>query len=168
MILYFLLVRNSNVFVEFVLMKVNAHVVHSAFCLNITEHLPSEREKGVRSLSLQSNAIVQEEQPKKRRKRRTAVVPHGAPAPDAGTLMIDRDCHIVLTGADISAASEVLQSTTKTRQRRTTKADITAPSKQPRNMLATEILNNLTKFPHCILLTRVGQFYEVLCACNLL
>ncbi|KAG2754528.1 hypothetical protein P692DRAFT_20719708 [Suillus brevipes Sb2] len=27
-------------------------------------------------------------------------------------------------------------------------------------MLATEILNNLAKFPHCILLTRVGQFYE--------
>ncbi|EGO22055.1 hypothetical protein SERLADRAFT_362514 [Serpula lacrymans var. lacrymans S7.9] len=27
-------------------------------------------------------------------------------------------------------------------------------------MLATEILANLNKFPHCILLTRVGQFYE--------
>ncbi|KAH7924896.1 hypothetical protein BV22DRAFT_1012398 [Leucogyrophana mollusca] len=27
-------------------------------------------------------------------------------------------------------------------------------------MLATEILANLAKFPHCILLTRVGQFYE--------
>jgi hypothetical protein len=32
---------------------------------------------------------------------------------------------------------------------------------QPRNQLATEILENLSKFPHCILLTRVGQFYEV-------
>ena len=32
---------------------------------------------------------------------------------------------------------------------------------QPRNQLATEILENLAKFPHCILLTRVGQFYEV-------
>ncbi|CCM02790.1 uncharacterized protein FIBRA_04901 [Fibroporia radiculosa] len=31
---------------------------------------------------------------------------------------------------------------------------------QPRNRLATEILDNLSKFPHCILLTRVGQFYE--------
>ncbi|KAG2077084.1 hypothetical protein BDR04DRAFT_1125514 [Suillus decipiens] len=31
---------------------------------------------------------------------------------------------------------------------------------QPRNVLATEILSNLAKFPHCILLTRVGQFYE--------
>ncbi|KAI0308058.1 muts domain V-domain-containing protein [Multifurca ochricompacta] len=31
---------------------------------------------------------------------------------------------------------------------------------QPRNQLATEILENLSKFPHCILLTRVGQFYE--------
>ncbi|KAH7915333.1 muts domain V-domain-containing protein [Hygrophoropsis aurantiaca] len=32
--------------------------------------------------------------------------------------------------------------------------------KQPRNVLATEILANLARFPHCILLTRVGQFYE--------
>ncbi|KAI0961363.1 hypothetical protein AcV7_000482 [Taiwanofungus camphoratus] len=31
---------------------------------------------------------------------------------------------------------------------------------QPKNALATEILDNLAKFPHCILLTRVGQFYE--------
>ncbi|KAF8898515.1 muts domain V-domain-containing protein [Infundibulicybe gibba] len=30
----------------------------------------------------------------------------------------------------------------------------------PRNVLAQEILENLNKFPHCILLTRVGQFYE--------
>ncbi|KAG1715645.1 hypothetical protein ID866_1527 [Astraeus odoratus] len=33
-------------------------------------------------------------------------------------------------------------------------------AKQPRNALAREILTNLDKFPHCILLTRVGQFYE--------
>ena len=32
---------------------------------------------------------------------------------------------------------------------------------QPRNQLATEILKNLSRFPHCVLLTRVGQFYEV-------
>ncbi|KZT74786.1 hypothetical protein DAEQUDRAFT_742256 [Daedalea quercina L-15889] len=30
----------------------------------------------------------------------------------------------------------------------------------PQNVLATEILDNLRRFPHCILLTRVGQFYE--------
>ena len=36
-----------------------------------------------------------------------------------------------------------------------------SPVHQPRNQLATEILENLAKFPHCILLTRVGQFYEV-------
>lgn len=35
-----------------------------------------------------------------------------------------------------------------------------SPSKQPRNALAKEILTNLENFPHCILLTRVGQFYE--------
>ncbi|KAF9650663.1 hypothetical protein BDM02DRAFT_3154693 [Thelephora ganbajun] len=33
-------------------------------------------------------------------------------------------------------------------------------SKKPRNVLAVEVLENLAKFPHCILLTRVGQFYE--------
>ncbi len=33
--------------------------------------------------------------------------------------------------------------------------------RQPTSPLATEILDNLVKFPHCILLTRVGQFYEV-------
>lgn len=32
---------------------------------------------------------------------------------------------------------------------------------QPNTPLANEILGNLFKFPHCILLTRVGQFYEV-------
>ncbi|KAH9898573.1 muts domain V-domain-containing protein [Cubamyces lactineus] len=30
----------------------------------------------------------------------------------------------------------------------------------PSTPLATEILDNLTRYPHCILLTRVGQFYE--------
>lgn len=34
--------------------------------------------------------------------------------------------------------------------------------REPRNQLAKEILENLAKFSHCILLTRVGQFYEVL------
>jgi hypothetical protein len=36
------------------------------------------------------------------------------------------------------------------------------PVRQPRNQLAVEILDNLAKYPHCILLTRVGQFYEVI------
>ncbi len=31
----------------------------------------------------------------------------------------------------------------------------------PTNPLATEVLDNLNRYPHCILLTRVGQFYEV-------
>ncbi|KAG6861219.1 hypothetical protein C0995_002568 [Termitomyces sp. Mi166 len=33
-------------------------------------------------------------------------------------------------------------------------------SSLPRTTLAQEILENLRKFPHCLLLTRVGQFYE--------
>ena len=32
---------------------------------------------------------------------------------------------------------------------------------QPNTPLANDIMENLAKFPHCILLTRVGQFYEV-------
>ncbi|KAF9270425.1 hypothetical protein L218DRAFT_993042 [Marasmius fiardii PR-910] len=31
---------------------------------------------------------------------------------------------------------------------------------RPQNTLAKEILENISKFPHCVLLTRVGQFYE--------
>ncbi|KAG7099423.1 hypothetical protein E1B28_001275, partial [Marasmius oreades] len=31
---------------------------------------------------------------------------------------------------------------------------------RPQNTLAKEILENLSQFPHCVLLTRVGQFYE--------
>jgi hypothetical protein len=40
--------------------------------------------------------------------------------------------------------------------------DDATPPTLPRNQLATEILENLARFPHCILLTRVGQFYEVI------
>jgi hypothetical protein len=35
------------------------------------------------------------------------------------------------------------------------------PTDRPTNALAVEVLHNLSRFPHCILLTRVGQFYEV-------
>ncbi len=31
----------------------------------------------------------------------------------------------------------------------------------PSTPLAAEVLENLNKYPHCMLLTRVGQFYEV-------
>lgn len=49
------------------------------------------------------------------------------------------------TGTDIPQT----QMQTQTRPRR------------PRNELAQGILENLERFPHCVLLTRVGQFYEV-------
>ncbi|PFH54668.1 hypothetical protein AMATHDRAFT_72435 [Amanita thiersii Skay4041] len=40
-------------------------------------------------------------------------------------------------------------------------ADIIVKNKdEPRNGLAIEVLENLRRFPHCLLLTRVGQFYE--------
>ncbi|KAA1468629.1 hypothetical protein DENSPDRAFT_771023 [Dentipellis sp. KUC8613] len=39
-------------------------------------------------------------------------------------------------------------------------ADDPGAIRLPRTQLASEILANLAKFPHCILLTRVGQFYE--------
>ncbi|KAI0048387.1 hypothetical protein FA95DRAFT_1678333 [Auriscalpium vulgare] len=62
-------------------------------------------------------------------------------------------------------AAVVKDAPVKSRRRRRTKAELAAESdasrsRQPRNQLATEILENLAKFPHCILLTRVGQFYE--------
>ncbi|TFY70702.1 hypothetical protein EVG20_g2315 [Dentipellis fragilis] len=38
--------------------------------------------------------------------------------------------------------------------------DDAGTTRQPRTQLASEIQANLAKFPHCILLTRVGQFYE--------
>lgn len=40
-------------------------------------------------------------------------------------------------------------------------AACTDTRREPRNQLAREILENLARFPQCILLTRVGQFYEV-------
>lgn len=42
-----------------------------------------------------------------------------------------------------------------------TELDDLAVPEQPMTPLAKEVLDNLAKFPHCILLTRVGQFYEV-------
>ena len=39
-----------------------------------------------------------------------------------------------------------------------------AEAPPPSTPLAAEILENLSRYPHCILLTRVGQFYEVGCS----
>lgn len=39
--------------------------------------------------------------------------------------------------------------------------DFTTAEQPATSRLAVEVLQNLAKFPHCILLTRVGQFYEV-------
>lgn len=39
--------------------------------------------------------------------------------------------------------------------------DEIAASTVPRNALATEVRANLARFPKSLLLTRVGQFYEV-------
>ncbi|KAH0838474.1 muts domain V-domain-containing protein [Lanmaoa asiatica] len=69
------------------------------------------------------------------------------------------------------SAAQVAQDSLRSRRGRKPKTVSSAPSetilletgvspRQPRNSLATEILSNLSKFPHCILLTRVGQFYE--------
>lgn len=67
--------------------------------------------------------------------------------------------------ADTEQASEVVP---KRRKRTSPKATLPkernegdAAQGKPRSILAAEILDNLAKFPHCILLTRVGQFYEV-------
>ncbi|TFY59442.1 hypothetical protein EVJ58_g5777 [Rhodofomes roseus] len=48
----------------------------------------------------------------------------------------------------------------KTLPKDTESTEVVSDTRRPRNLLATEILQNLQRFPHCILLTRVGQFYE--------
>ncbi|PIL32139.1 hypothetical protein GSI_06845 [Ganoderma sinense ZZ0214-1] len=58
-------------------------------------------------------------------------------------------------------AEKDASATSKRRKRRTPKqalddVEVSAPT----NPLATEVLDNLNRYPHCILLTRVGQFYE--------
>ncbi|KAG9314542.1 muts domain V-domain-containing protein [Chiua virens] len=57
-----------------------------------------------------------------------------------------------------------VQDSARPRRGRKPKPDILPETdvslKQPRNSLATSILANRSRFPHCILLTRVGQFYE--------
>ncbi|KAI0757170.1 muts domain V-domain-containing protein [Daedaleopsis nitida] len=71
----------------------------------------------------------------------------------------------VHTQDEVGAMSEsvVVHTTTPVKRRRrkaieqlTNETDIPPPS----TPLAAEVLDNLTKYPHCILLTRVGQFYE--------
>lgn len=64
-----------------------------------------------------------------------------------------------LNAQDASSASCVPKSKTGRQAKSPASAD-GSPAVRPRNQLATEILENLAKFPHCILLTRVGQFYE--------
>ncbi|KAI0274905.1 muts domain V-domain-containing protein [Gloeopeniophorella convolvens] len=57
-------------------------------------------------------------------------------------------------------ATSVEPAPRRRRRRVGSTAQIDDPASQPRSQLATEILENLAKFPQCILLTRVGGFYE--------
>ncbi|KAF8641063.1 hypothetical protein AX17_000707 [Amanita inopinata Kibby_2008] len=62
-----------------------------------------------------------------------------------------------------NAASLSPKKTIKRPRKQRSKEDTPESSRsdgQPRNNLAREILDNLNRFPHCLLLTRVGQFYE--------
>ncbi|KAL6304264.1 muts domain V-domain-containing protein [Sparassis latifolia] len=57
--------------------------------------------------------------------------------------------------SEVSEGEHVAKSQSK--RRRKVEA---APNVAAKSPLASGILENLTRFPHCILLTRVGQFYE--------
>ncbi|KAJ3558074.1 hypothetical protein NM688_g1127 [Phlebia brevispora] len=76
---------------------------------------------------------------------------------------------IVVTVAEQSQVTppEIALVTAKRRRKRGPKVgtdfqehSIVTEHHSPKTPLATEILANLNKFPHCLLLTRVGQFYE--------
>ncbi|EJD04012.1 uncharacterized protein FOMMEDRAFT_106414 [Fomitiporia mediterranea MF3/22] len=59
-----------------------------------------------------------------------------------------------------SAESDVSATVSSQEKSDTSFINTLANRRPPRNPLAKEILENLAKFPHCILLTRVGNFYE--------
>ena len=88
-------------------------------------------------------------------RRRKRVPCQGDPPPDDSC----SDHQLATPLPSIEEVEETRSSISRTRRR--TRSELGSPSKQPRNTLAKEILTNLENFPHCILLTRVGQFYEV-------
>ncbi|CAE6457902.1 unnamed protein product [Rhizoctonia solani] len=58
-------------------------------------------------------------------------------------------------------AKQASKATEASKKEPKVKAVITTPrSRLPKTKLARDIIENHAKFPHCILLTRVGQFYE--------
>ncbi|CAE6446689.1 unnamed protein product [Rhizoctonia solani] len=72
---------------------------------------------------------------------------------------------LVILGSKESSSSLKTKQTRKAtetpKKESKVKAVITTPkSRLPRTKLARDIIENHAKFPHCILLTRVGQFYE--------
>lgn len=86
-------------------------------------------------------------------------------------------CNAALHRSHVPESSDISESTPRPRRRKAksspgvnaggeilaaerTAGNTSSSFKQPRNALAKEILTNLKNFPHCILLTRVGQFYE--------
>ncbi|KAF8633937.1 hypothetical protein AX15_001121 [Amanita polypyramis BW_CC] len=66
------------------------------------------------------------------------------------------------TDAPSESTSASSRKRTKGRKHKLSDDDVGMPASDdpPRTGLAREILDNLNRFPHCLLLTRVGQFYE--------
>lgn len=130
----------------------------SASCAPVSEIAPHSTPK--RRAREAKSLLSETETPRRRRKRAPC---QGDPPPGDSCLDHQPLPSIGEIGGTCSGIS-------KTRRRtRSEMGSIGEPaagssSRQPRNTLAKEILTNLQNFPHCILLTRVGQFYEV---CNI-
>ncbi|RPD81826.1 hypothetical protein L226DRAFT_8465 [Lentinus tigrinus ALCF2SS1-7] len=73
-----------------------------------------------------------------------------------------RRAKVVNTSSEATEDTPPSDATPRTRRKRRTavQADEDSTPDPPNTPLATEVLENLARYPHCILLTRVGQFYE--------
>ncbi|KAI0785994.1 muts domain V-domain-containing protein [Abortiporus biennis] len=83
---------------------------------------------------------------------------------DAVDLVLQQDClaeegdiSSKAISSDVTIVDSAIEPNIQLRSKTVRRA---RQKKQPNTPLANDILDNLTRFPHCILLTRVGQFYE--------
>ncbi|KAF5355702.1 hypothetical protein D9756_003944 [Leucocoprinus leucothites] len=118
--------------------------IASSSCLGDTAGVLNESQDTSGSQTIYPMLLLEDAPPELVKSKRT----RKPKAPQADVAKEDPDTPIKRTrrskkAAQVDAAEYDEQDTTK-----------------PRTILAQEIQDNLRKFPHCLLLTRVGQFYE--------
>ncbi|KAL0950920.1 hypothetical protein HGRIS_007677 [Hohenbuehelia grisea] len=121
---------------------------------------PAQRRRRTKAAALNEVGVEEPNEdaipakPKRKRKSAAAVVAEADVSTEGSTMIIDA---IITLTTHLTAPTEA-----KPRRRKRTSSSPTTDQQPeaPRSQLATEILGNLQRFPHCILLTRVGQFYE--------